>query len=92
MPKQNVAVIWSEKEQNAFDLFKTALSQAAILVFPNIEKYFMLHTDASGFGIGAVLVQKVSLGKHRVLACASRLLNKAEQNYDVIKRESLAMF
>ncbi len=91
MLKKNVAFIWSEKEQNAFDLLKTALCQAAVLAFPNFEKDFILYTDASGFGIGAVLVQKVSLGKHRVLACASRLLNKAEQNYDVTKHESLAV-
>ncbi len=86
--KKNVAFIWSEKEQNAFDLLKTALCQAAVLAFPNFEKDFILYTNASGFGIGDVFMQKDSVGRHRVLAYASRLLNKAEQNYDVTKRES----
>ncbi len=51
----------------------------------------MLCTDASGHGIGAVLMQKDYHGKHRVVGYASRLLNKAEQNYDVTNRESLAV-
>ncbi len=56
-----------------------------------ISRDFILYTDASVFGIGAVLMQKDSLCKHRVLAYASRLLNKAEQNYEVTKRESFAV-
>ncbi len=36
-------------------------------------------------------MQKDSLGKHRVLPFASRLLNQAEHNYDVTKHESLAV-
>ncbi len=76
-----------KKEQYAFDLFKTAM--CALL--PNFKKYFVLYTDASAFGIGAVLMQNNSLSKHRVSAYASRFLNEAEQNYGVTKRESLAV-
>ncbi len=61
--KKNVALIWSEKEEDAFDLLKTAVSQATVLTFPNFEKDFILYTDASGFGIGNVFLQKDSLGK-----------------------------
>ncbi len=88
--KKNVAFIWSEKEENAFDLIKTALCQA-VLGFHNFEKDFILYTYAPSFGIGAVLMQNYSLGKHRLLTYASRLLNKAEQNCNVTKRESFAV-
>ena len=51
----------------------------------------MLHTDASTTGLGAVLYQKQSDGKERVIAYASQSLNHVEQNYDAHKLEFLAL-
>ena len=45
--------------------------------------------DVSVYVLGAVLMQKDDNGKYRITAYASRLLNKAEQNFDVTTRESL---
>ena len=51
----------------------------------------MLHTDASTTGLGAVLYQKQEDGKERVIAYASRTLNKSEWNYDAHKLKFLAL-
>ena len=48
---------------------------APIVAYPNFKKPFILYTDASRKGIGAVLYQKDDKDKERIIACASRTLN-----------------
>ena len=89
--KKNAKFQWTDDEQLAFDALKSALCSAPILAIPDFTKDFILCTDASGYGCGAVLMQKDPSGKHRVIAYASKLLNKAQQNFDVTNRESYAI-
>jgi len=70
-------------------LLKQKLTQAPILVFPNFSteaSSFVVYTDASSFGIGAVLEQD-----SHVIAYASRALTKSEKHYSVIQCECLAV-
>lgn len=82
---------WTEKQQKAFEHLKERLISAPILRYPDFEQPFILYTDASGTGLGAVLSQKDKEGKEYVVAYASRSLNKHEQNYAVTDLECLAI-
>ena len=82
--------IWTTECEEAFQALKHKLITAPILAYPKLGVEFILDTDASNFGVGAVLSQEDD-GKERVIAYASRTLNKAEQNYCVTRRELLAI-
>ena len=69
---------------------KDALTTASILSYPNFEEPFILYTDASYQGLGAVLGQKDEEGNEHVIAYASRSLDKAELNYAPTEIECLA--
>ena len=57
-PKQKTEWNWTEEHQNIFDNLKYVLSKPPILAYPDFNKQFELHTDASSKGLGAVLYQE----------------------------------
>ena len=81
---------WTRECEEAFGELKSALTTAPILSFPVVDAPFILDTDASNVGIGAVLAQEVD-GVERVIAYGSRLLTKSERRYCVTRRELLAV-
>ena len=89
--KKEVPFEWTIKQQKAFDYLKECLMKAPILQYPDFDKPFILYTDASGTGLGAVLSQKDEDNRERVIAYASRSLNKAERNYGITDKECLAV-
>ena len=90
LTKKNNPFIWSTDQQNSFEALKSTLQQAPILGHPNYDLPMEIHCDASGYGLGAVLVKQQE-GGERVISYASRLLSKAESNYSVTERECLAL-
>jgi hypothetical protein len=50
--------LWTESCQAAFEVLKKRLTQAPVLCYPSFDKTFILQTDASAVGIGAVLEQE----------------------------------
>ena len=86
----SVPWIWGEAQQGAFDALKQKLSSPPILAYADFSKPFVLHTDASSEGLGAVLYQ-VQDGHERVIAYASRGLRGGEKHYPAHKLEFLCL-
>jgi len=75
---------WTAEQQNAFKILKEKLMTAPVLKIPDFTEKFIVTTDASTYAIGAILSQgKVG---NRPIAYASRVLSRAEQNYNTIEK------
>ena len=74
------SVIWNETHQSILDRLIEHLISPPIMAYPNFSDPFILHTDASEVGLGAVLYQRQN-GLLRVIAYGSRTLSPAEKNY-----------
>ena len=84
---------WDDPCQSAFDTLKVHLVQTPILGFADYTKPFILETDASKQGLGALLSQEQD-GNRRVIAYASRRLRGSETNmlnYSSMKLEMLTL-
>ena len=62
-----------------------------MLAYPNFSRPFVLHTDASGQGLGAVLKQEATDGQMHPVAYASHTLSKHEKNYGITELEALGV-
>jgi len=81
---------WSAECTEAFFELKKRLISAPVLMLPDFSKSFVLDTDASGEGLGAVLSQIIN-GKEHVISYASRTLSHTEKRYCATRREMLAL-
>ena len=91
LTEKTVKFKWTNECQTAFEEIRRRLVTAPILAFPDYERAFILDTDASDIGIGAVLSQVQEDGSERVIAYASRVLTRPERRYCVTRRELLAV-
>ena len=82
---------WTDECERAFEKLRHLLTTTPLLAYPDFDRPFILDTDASAVGIGAVLSQIDNTGQERVVAYGSRVLSKAERQYCVTRRELLAV-
>jgi hypothetical protein len=83
-------VLWNERMEEAFLTLKDRLCSRPVCVLPDMSKQFVLRTDASDLGLGALLLQDQGYGLQPI-ACASKKLIPAEKNYATVEKECLAI-
>lgn len=89
--KKGSRFMWSQKCLHAFNQLKLCLMSPPVLGNPNPDMPFYVYNYASNTGLGTVLTQKECDGMERVLAYASRTLNRAATNYTATEKECLAI-
>ncbi|XP_070203469.1 uncharacterized protein [Littorina saxatilis] len=89
--KKFEAIEWTPACQEAFERLKETLVSQPVVRLPDPEKAFVLRTDASDVGLGAVLLQADEKGDLQPVSYASKKLIPAEINYSTIEKECLAM-
>ena len=93
LTKKDVPFRWTRECKSAFEKLKLALTTTPVLTYPRFGPNcsFILETDASTVGLGAVLAQQQADGSIHPVAYASRSVNKHESNYGISELETLGL-
>jgi len=83
---KKVTFKWETQHQKAFEEIKDIISRETLLSFPDFNKEFHIHTDASDYQLGAVIMQE-----NKPLAFYSRKVNSAQKRYTTGEQELLSI-
>ena len=83
-------VKWTDKAEEAFGLLRQALCSDSVLITPDFSLPFIVQTDASGVGVGAVLSQVLGDEEHPVTYISRKFLPH-EKAYSTVEKEALAV-
>ena len=88
--KKSAPFDWSAAREVARKTVCDTLTSLPLLVYPSFDQEFILCTDASAAGCGAVLAQQHN-GREAPIAFYSRSFNKAQSKYPTVERELFAI-
>ena len=83
--------VWLEPQKLAFSRLKDEFRQTPVLAPYSPDRVTYLSTDASDYGLGAILSQQQPDGSRKLVAAAGRSLSDTEQRYAVIEKEALGV-
>lgn len=89
--KKDTAWQWSESQQSAFENLKKLLIERPLLAIYNHSAETQLHTDASKFGLGGILMQRTGSDPWRPVSYYSRQTSPDEQKLHSFELETLAV-
>ena len=88
MLQKGATFIWSDDAQKAFEQLKQKLTEAPVLIHPDLKKIFKVETDASKVAIGGVVLQEKEPNQWHPIAYYGRVLSKRERGYPPYDREA----
>ena len=91
LKKRNIKFEFDDECRKSFNLAKQLLSTYPILRHPDMSRPFIIYTDASGVGMGAILAQKDENDVEYMIAASSKLFNKHELSYPSVMKECKAL-
>eukprot|EP00253_Pinus_taeda_P035716 PITA_35716 len=77
---------WGGRQQKSFETLKEKISAAPVLALPNLQQPFEVKTDASGYAMGVVLMQK-----KKTICYHSEKFSQAMINYPTYDKELYAL-
>jgi len=98
LTKKATPWVWTEAQTTAFETLKKLMCSKPVLTQPQYDKPFVVHTDASAYGVGAILLQEGEINPQKPLkprlhpiAYYSATFTPTERNYDIYECELLAV-
>ncbi|EIE87751.1 hypothetical protein RO3G_12462 [Rhizopus delemar RA 99-880] len=87
----NIRELWTDEQTNSFNALKAILQSNLILHYPDLSKKFFVATDASLYGVAAVLYQKDELQRDKYISFVSSSLTPSQRRWSTTKRELYAI-
>jgi len=98
LTKKATPWVWTEAQTTAFEMLKRLMCSKPVLTQPQYNKPFVVHTNVSAYGVGAILLQEGEINPQKPskphlhpIAYYSATFTPMERNYDIYKQELLAV-